>query len=291
MKINLLVSLDENYLPQLRVMLASMFLNNPGVVFDVYLLHSGIAPQRLARVERDLAAKGHTFYPILVDSALFKDAPVIRYYSQEMYYRLMAAELLPKTIDRILYLDPDILILNSVVPLWQTDLEGKMFAAAAHSGKSELADGVNRLRLGTEQRYFNSGVLLMDLARCREEIRPAEVFDFVENHLSGLFLPDQDVLNALYGHRIKPVDDFIWNYDARNYSEYLLRSCGKANVPWVMSHTAVLHFCGRAKPWKPRYRHRFGVLYLHYCHLADLILPPGGEPAQQTEQADNNKIA
>ena len=83
-----------------------------------------------------------------------------------------------------------------------------------------------------------------------------------------MVLPDQDVFNALYGDRVLPLDDVIWNYDARNYSNYLMRSLGEADLSWVMGHTAVLHFCGKEKPWNPHYRHRFGVLYLHYREVA-----------------------
>lgn len=71
-----------------------------------------------------------------------------------------------------------------------------------------------------------------------------------------------------YGDRVLPLDDVVWNYDARNYSSYLMRSLGEADLSWVMEHTAVLHFCGKEKPWKPYYRHRFGVLYLHYREVA-----------------------
>ena len=273
--INLLVSLDQNYLPQLRVMLTSFFLNNPGAACRVYLLHSGIPGDALARLDADAARLGYTLCPVAVDDALFQGAPVTRQYPKEMYYRLLAAQLLPQDLDRALYLDPDTLVINPVQPLWQMDMQGCLFAAAAHTGKTELANNVNRLRLGTEQNYYNSGVLLIDLARCRQEIVPDEIFAFVRAHAPELLLPDQDVLNALYADRILELDDAVWNYDARNYSNYLVRSYGEADLPWVMQHTAVLHFCGKAKPWKPRYRHRFGVLYLHYMQLTDKILPSG----------------
>ena len=49
----------------------------------------------------------------------------------------------------------------------------------------------------------------------------------------------------------------------------LLERMRAADTNWVMAHTAVLHFCGSAKPWKPRYPYRFGVLYQHYRHLAE----------------------
>ena len=90
----------------------------------------------------------------------------------------------------------------------------------------------------------------------------------MDEHRIELVLPDQDLLNAMYGQRILPVDDALWNYDARNYSSYLMRSMGEADLPWVMRHTAVLHFCGKAKPWKPGYFYRFGMLYQHYEQLA-----------------------
>lgn len=277
--IDLLTTLNENYLPQLRVLLTSVLLNNPGERFRLYLIHRGIAPERLETLSAQCARQEIEFYPVTVDDALFADAPTTRQYPQEMYYRLMAAQLLPEELERVLYLDPDILVINPLRPLWETELGDKLFAAAAHTGKTEIANDVNRLRLGTEHKYYNSGVLLIHLAACRQEIHLEEIFSYAEQHAKELLLPDQDILNALYGSRTLELDDYIWNYDARKYSSYLFRSSGEADVDWVMTHTAILHFCGRAKPWKKVYNHRFGLLYKHYIRLADrsFSLQPGKE--------------
>ena len=271
--IDLLVSLDENYLPQLRVMLYSASLNNPGVHFRVFLLHRGFSTELLSSLSRQLEALDMELRAVRVDERLFESAPVMKQYPQEMYYRLLAAQLLPEDMDRVLYLDPDILVINPLTPLWRLDMGGKLFAAAAHTGMTELANNVNRLRLGTERDYFNSGVLLIDLARCRAEVNPEEIFSYVSEHAEELLLPDQDILNALYSSRILELDDALWNYDARNFKNYLMRSNGDADMEWVIENTAVLHFCGRAKPWKPHYRHRFGMLYLHYEQLTRRALP------------------
>ena len=271
--IDLLVSLDENYLPQLRVMLYSASLNNPGVNFRVFLLHRGFSAEQLSSLSRQLEALDMELRAVRVDERLFESAPVMKQYPQEMYYRLLAAQLLPEDMDRIIYLDPDILVINPLTPLWRLDMGGKLFAAAAHTGMTELANNVNRLRLGTERNYFNSGVLLIDLASCRAEVKPEEIFSYVSEHADELVLPDQDVLNALYSSRILELDDALWNYDARNFKNYLMRSNGVADMEWVIEHTVVLHFCGRAKPWKPHYRHRFGMLYLHYEQLTRRALP------------------
>lgn len=263
----LLTTLDQNYLPQLQVMLTSLRVNHPQDTFVLILLHSAIPEDALEGVRRQCQSYGYRFLPVQVDDSLFQEAPVTRQYPKEMYYRLLAPHLLPGQIRRVLYLDPDTLVINPIRPLWETDLRGNLFAAAAHTGKAELANSVNQLRLGTEQDYFNSGVLLMDLEAGRQAIVPQEIFAYVEQHRRELILPDQDVLNALYSERILPLEDVLWNYDARNYSSYLVRSGGRCDLRWVMEHTAILHFCGKEKPWKPKYIHRFGILYQHYAQL------------------------
>lgn len=265
---NILVTLDQNYFPQLQVMLTSLKLNNPGEQFSLYLLHNHLPEQMLEAVNKWCGQAGYGFFPVQMDEELFRSAPASSRYPVEMYYRLLAAWMLPEDLDRMIYLDPDTLIINPLRPLWETNMTGWLFGAAAHTGKTEFANDMNRLRLGVEHDYYNSGVLLMDLKLERQEILPEKIFQYVEEHRMELILPDQDLLNALYGERIFPLDDALWNYDARNYNNYLMRSSGKCNVKWVMENTGILHFCGKAKPWKPGYIYRFGMLYQHYMQLA-----------------------
>lgn len=265
--ITLLFTLDANYLPQLHVLLTSIRLNNPGETFRIFLMHRGLTQSELLQAARRCDAYGWTFVPVRVEEDLFAEAPTTDQYPQEMYYRMLAAQLLPPTLSRVIYLDPDTLVINPLRPLWETDLDGRLFAACAHTGKTEIVSSVNRVRLNVTHDYFNSGVLLMDLTACRREIRPEALFAFVREHASTLLLPDQDLLNSLYGSRVLPLEDVIWNYDARDYLGYQLVSGGRVDLDWIMAHTAILHFCGRAKPWRPDYRYRFGILYKHYQQL------------------------
>ena len=266
-EINILVTLNEKYLPPLQVLLTSLRTAHPDEALTVWLLHSGIAPGALEMVERQCGRLGMTLHCLTVDRAVFDSAPVTRQYPQEMYYRLLAGCFLPPELDRVLYIDPDILVLNSLRPLWETPLEGRLFAAASHTGKTGLMNNINQVRLGTDCKYFNSGVLLIDLNAARAQVRPQDIFRYAEEKGKALLLPDQDILNALYGERTMELDDTLWNYDARNYNTYLLRSGGVCDMDWVMRNTGILHFCGKAKPWKPGYLRRFGVLYKHYIQL------------------------
>ena len=177
--IKLLVTLDENYLPHLQVLLTSIHASNPGERMTLYLVHSGIPKEKLSTLEAQCALCGMELRPVTVDSELFEGAPVTKQYPQEMYYRLLAAQLLPEGLHRVLYLDPDTLVINPLRPLWETDLGGNIFAAASHKGKTELVSGINQVRLGTESKYFNSGVLLIDLDAARREVVPGEIFAYV----------------------------------------------------------------------------------------------------------------
>ena len=264
--IKILVTLDRNYLPPLQVLLTSLYINNGGDL-TLYLMHSDIPESELKTVNKQCEAFNIRLCPVSADSSAFSDAPVTRQYPQEMYYRLLAPHLLPPEVHRVLYLDPDILVINQLKPLWDTKLDGKLFAAASHKGKTELINNINQVRLGTESKYFNSGVLLIDLDAGRREIIPEELFRYAEQHSKTLLLPDQDILNALYGDKTLELEDTLWNYDARNYNTYFLRSAGVCDMDWVLSHTALLHFCGKSKPWRGGYLRRFGILYKHYIQL------------------------
>lgn len=265
---NLLLTLDENYLMPCKVMLDSFFASNPneqGVT--VYLLHSAISDDKLEELAGFCSGFGAELKPVAVDTALFENAPTSKRYPKEMYYRLLSPLILPQEVERVLYLDPDMLIINPLRPLWELNLYGKTFAAASHTGLTEMANGINQVRLDTAHEYFNSGVMLIDLIAARKLVTAEDVFGCVREHEKELILPDQDVFNILYGKETQPIDDVIWNYDVRNYSKYLIRSTGKHDLNWVMQNTAVLHFCGKNKPWHEEYKNPFGMLYLHYRNL------------------------
>lgn len=267
--LNVLVTLDEAYLPHARTMLYSLFANNSREAFRVFLVSSSVSPRAIDELRRDLGVIGCELELISVDEQLFANAPVTPRYPKEMYYRLVAPHLLPDDCERVLYLDPDVLVINPVHELVDIDLCGKAFAAAAHTQKTEISHQINQVRLNTDTRYFNSGVLLMDVRRARACVDVDAMFEYVACHGDTLFLPDQDVFNSLYGGATLEVDDVIWNYDVRNIDTYLMRSKGEATIDWVMRNTSILHFCGRSKPWNERYRYRFGMLHKHYQNLAE----------------------
>ncbi len=266
---NILVTLDSNYILPLKVMLWSLFFNNPGHSFNIYLMHSSISSEELEGIYEFTERLNQRLHVITLDEDLFEDAPVILHYTREMYYRLLAYKCLPEDLERVLYLDPDILIINSIRELYHMDMSNAMFAAACHNRRIPLKE-INRLRLKVQEMegYFNSGVLLMNLPLQREKIKEEDIFEFVEKKKNRLIFPDQDVLNALYYREIKKIDEIKYNYDVRFYQYNKILSNGLFDMDYVMRHTAILHFCGRKKPWHKNYNGKFLSLYKHYQILA-----------------------
>ena len=272
---NIFVTLDRNYLPPLRVMLGSLLINNPGEDFDIYLAAEGVSLQDVEAL-RLLSPRGRVdFHFLQIDDRWFDGAPTVRYYSRAMYYRLLAAQLLPPEIDRALYLDPDILVIGRVRPLYDTPLGNQLYAAAMHRGFTGISGPISKIRLPDYEadEYFNSGVLLMNLPRIRQEVRAEDIFEYVEKNYQALILPDQDVLNGLYGTQILPMEEAVWNYDVRRYDTYRISSQGRMDMDWVMRNTVFLHFCGKKKPWTPSFRGRFNALYKHYRALIERHCP------------------
>ena len=263
---NILVTIDNNYLQPLKVMLQSLVDNNPGHHFQIYLLYSDITEENLTNLGNFCETHTATLVPCFIDGSAFAEAPISDRYSQTMYYRLLAHQFLPASIDKILYLDPDILIINSINALYQTDLTGYIAAACIHTQLTPLQDQVNKIRLNTYEAdgYYNSGVLMINLEAWRNQVIATHIFDYIKSHGLLLLLPDQDVLNGLYGKHILSVDDALYNYDARNYETYRLLDTERT-MTWVIRNTVVLHFCGRNKPWKKdAFLDRFTILYKHY---------------------------
>lgn len=258
-KINILVTLDENYLPHLNVMLASLLHSNPDCDFDVYLLHAVIGEEALIQTRSLLAPSGRLISVQAADLEL-DDAPTTARYPREIYYRIFAARYLPQSLDRILYLDPDIIVNGSIKELYQLPMGDCYFAAASHTG--EFLRMVNGIRLDMEEDspYINSGVMLMNLELLRREQNYEDVFRFMEEMKNRLILPDQDIISSLYGSRICALDTYRYNMTERLFQRHSPFEKG-LDLHWVREHSVIIHYCGRNKPWKEKYLGQLDVFY------------------------------
>lgn len=262
---NILVTLDSNYVTPLCTMLSSLIRSNPRTAFDIYVAYAHLTEADFQRIGKAVDGSGSRIIGIRVPDSLFEKAPVLKRITKATYYRLFASMYLPETLERILYIDPDTLILRDISALYHLPFGDNFFAGCTHMNSFTNFVQTARLGMSPKNAYINAGVLLINLRALRAFFSPNDVFDFVERHASTLFLADQDVLNALYGDRILPLDAEIYNCDERVYRR-ILKKFGKAGAEsLVRQKTCILHYDGKYKPWKPNYK---GELIQFYPHAA-----------------------
>lgn len=282
MKMNVLVTLDEGYLHPLTVMLRSLLDNNQCEI-DVYVMNSSLRENHLERVRRGVElycgtedTKRMQLIDVKVDRAMLKDAPITDRYPQEMYYRIFAAKFLPEELDRVLYLDPDMVIINPLGGLYCMGLGDDWFAAASHVGP--VLEKINELRLQSEEPgpYINSGVMLMNLEELRKHQDIHQVFDYIEKMKDALILPDQDVISALYGGKIREIDHYRYNMTERILrlqqlpgvaGLQTLQGMDPVDVKWICKNSCVIHYIGKNKPWKERYSGKLDFFYHWYNRI------------------------
>ena len=258
---HILVTLDRNYLKVLSVMLYSLSQSDPEGVYTVYVVNNTLTEEDFAPLSALLPRT--ELVNVRVPEDLLQNAPVSDRYPTEMYYRLFAARYLPQQLERILYLDPDLVVLHSLRSLYQIDFDSKLFAAASHIESRTFRElNRRRLHLSEHAKYLNSGVMMMNLALLRKE-SPQTIIDYIQSHKATLLLPDQDVLNALYADRTVPLDPMVYNLGEKylRLKNLHLPPQEKLTLDWVRSNTAIVHYYGRNKPWKEHYRGSLGIFY------------------------------
>ena len=273
---NILVTLDANYLFCLNTMLTSLLYSNPDRTFRVYLMHSSITEAQVSETRRILDGRGELILLKAEESGL-EDAPTTARYPKEIYYRIFAARYLPGTLDRVLYLDPDIIVNGRLDDLYALSMGNYYFAAASHVGEFLSRFNQRRLDMGDNDPYINSGVMLMNLALLRAEQDENAVFRFMQQHRRSLLLPDQDVISGLYGSRIYPLDPFRYNMTERLYARHAPFEKG-FDLDWVRSNAVIIHYCGRNKPWKDNYIGQLSVFYQETQARMGRQSPPSDEP-------------
>lgn len=259
---NILVTLNNAYIRPLFVMLDSLYAHTPGAV-DLYLLYSNVSEEHRGALQAYMAERGGRFFPVFVDEASFRDAPVFSYFSREMYYRFLCGALLPPTEERALYLDPDILIRGDVRPLYETDFQGKSLVGVSDYGVNHLIAGKKTaIGLPEDYDYVNSGVLLFNLNKMRAEFSVERFTQLLEENCERLSYPDQDAMNLYFQNdilRAPRIYNFNTGYGTpSNMLLYWLRLRRDTENP------VIVHYMGGLKPWQVEYYNKYGGEYGRY---------------------------
>ncbi len=250
---NILISVCEDFLKPAKVMLYSLASYHDNL--NVYLLYSSLREEQIEELKGYLADKCNAVLHPINASGFFVNVPLSKQYGKpELYFRLLAPYILPEDLDRVLYLDADIIINGSIEAFYNQDFEGSY--AAFIKDRFDFCDEVvaqkKKLGLKEEDVYFNSGVMLINLYLFREKIKLNDIMTFIDERKEDLFYFDQDILNCiLLDH--KKLCDLIYNFQAYPFESL--------NLFEIMDNTKVLHYTDLPKPWDPNYNGTLDYMY------------------------------
>lgn len=171
------------------------------------------------------------------ERVFLQDSPNIRTaFSRVTLMRACIADLVPESVKRIIQLDADVIITDSLQPLWDLDMTGKWIAACKENEKS-----TQKAFQDLDERYFNVGVAVLNL----EQIRKDGITQRIVNYLNTVYMPwiDQDAWNnfGLKEGKILEIENVRYN---------------ESFVTGYTEDPAIVHFCGIGCWWLPKQYYR-----------------------------------
>ena len=230
-------------------------------IIDFYILDGGLTQDDKLNIESLKKINNFNVHYIKINPDDFKICPLLKdidekhsdyHVTSAGYYRFKLPELLPE-LDKILYLDCDVIIRSSLKELFEYDLKNKSTTMVEDVDASKELE-----RLGVKH-YYNSGVMLINLDYWRKNNIQEKLFEYVKNNSDKIVWQDQDVLNAVLAGTIEPISD-KWNYQYFLYEKI---------EPKELNDCVILHLAGRFKPWIMPFEH-----FIYDCYYYYLLMTP-----------------
>ncbi|MCO5321153.1 MAG: glycosyltransferase family 8 protein [Microthrixaceae bacterium] len=249
---DVVVATDAGFAMPTAVALRSLIMSGGGP-FRVTVIHDSVDEQLQMRIRRSLPASDHELSfidstPFVVNRSRSNHLPVAT------YFRLFLADVLPQCRGRVLYLDVDVLVRRDVTALWDLDVHDNALAAvqSVHYPFVATRGAVNdwrKLGLDPATRFFNAGVMLVDLERWRGADVKRSALSYLESDSLGGGA-DQEALNVALSGRWEALTP-TWNQQtpllSDHHGAHLIFSEGE--IDEARSDPAIVHFQTRPKPW------------------------------------------
>ncbi|XWY21627.1 glycosyltransferase family 8 protein [Bisgaard Taxon 45] len=256
---NILFISDEVYAKHLVVTIKSI-LNNNGSGISFYIFDLGMGEKSKKDIFDIVTAYGNEVYFILVNKNDFNRFPTkIAYISLATYARLKATEYLPSSLSKIIYLDVDVLVFNSLEALWNVDVNNYCAAACYDSFiENENSEHKKLISMSESEFYFNAGVMILNL----EEWRKIDVFSralqLLDIYPEQIIYQDQDILNILFKNKIYYLD---CRFNFMPHQAERIKQCCKGKLKKLHSlekttmPVVISHYCGPEKAWHDNCKH------------------------------------
>lgn len=276
--VHVLMCTNALFLQHAAVCLASLLTNNSELFFDIVIVErvtENLDKEKLRRSMARFPNHSLQFQKFVPPAKLLLPLESGAHYTIDTYTRLWLAEFFPEDVERVLYLDADIVVVGSIAPLWRVDLAGALMGAVDIPGSDQ---GVRRLGMRFEDGYFNAGVIVTDLQQWRATRAEEVVLDYIRANPERIEY-DQDALNACFHRRTKRLD-YKWNVIRPFFREPLALPLERAEIEAIRRDALIIHFNGSSKPWSYFSDHPRRAEYEKYLQMTEWCnyVPPDRTP-------------
>jgi lipopolysaccharide biosynthesis glycosyltransferase len=242
---------EGDYAPHSAAMLHSVLGARASLSVHVHYFHG---PEMWAGSDRLITEMveqaGATISFVSVPDERLAGLPTEGFTRKATWYRIFVPDLLPD-VERILFLDADLIVLDSLEPLWATDVTDHYLAAVTNVFQDDHLHRPAQLGMDWPQEYFNAGVMLMNLERMRQDGCSKDLLDFGVDNAASLMFRDQDALNTVLGEQRLPLHP-RWNcMNSTLKFPWAVYAFGAKALEEARSRPGIRHFEGpeRNKPW------------------------------------------
>ena len=296
-KITVFFTVNDNYSCYLAVTGASILYNTNSFI-QFYILSDGITEQNKKLITETFSGITDNFSIKFLEcntKEYFKGVtmPRLSHISLNTCNRLVFPMLAPD-VDRAIYLDVDVILLDDIKKLWDEDLEGNFYGAVPnYVSKNKSVDYFKtqaNIPLNADYNYFNNGVTLIDYKKWREiegssqniaetlieltkktpyktTIDELVMNNYVYNHNGYKHLPHKYNVNPYYSYKWLSDNKRTLNQDEmqelREYESYIKKYNYEKFIP-IDGKPVIRHFYGVDKPWKCYTQRWFTMPYTPY---------------------------
>jgi len=268
--INVVFASDDNYAQHVTVAMASILLNtyHPERI-HFYILSDKITSINCKNIKDTVLSFRGKITFINVDSDDFQ-VFVSGHINKAAYLRLQIADLLPTSIEKAIYFDSDLVVLDDIEKLWNISIQGKPIGAVCDYGimasKKMQKQKHETIGLLRGDKYFNSGVIVFDLAQWRERKLGISVMKCISHNKFRHH--DQDALNMVFMHDWYELP-LCWNVIPPIFEfplKILVNKRLRKKSAQVLKNPSVFHWAGCCKPWQFPDKGNFTKLYYIYLN-------------------------
>lgn len=262
-KFNVVFATDEGYCQHLAVALQSLLANNADVEFNIYIINGGIDKRKFGKLVGMTVNYRCKLINIEINDDLFESLVRNYHFTKAIYYRLLIPNLVDE--DKVLYLDADIVVNANIEELYNYDLKNDFLGAVLDPG----FDRHKELGMDSKSMYFNSGVMLVNNAKWRENQIGDKVIQFVADNREVIEFPDQDGLNALIDGKWSVMDLRYNQQSVILLPDFGLKGhCfGVEELIEAKRNPVIVHYTGTSKPWQFANKHPLKGLYWKHLRM------------------------